>query len=178
MIYDSTSIEGVYVFSPQVYSDFRGQNYETFNLDSKELINKLTGVDINFVSDSVSCSRKNTIRGLHGDQVTYKLITCLYGDIWFNVLDVREHSKTAGKTFSIPLGPTNMKQILLPPGVVNGHLCLSDTCVFSYKLSHPYVPQDAQITKHYTSGGLYWPIDRANAILSKRDAQALTTNLW
>lgn len=173
MKYESTDIAGVYLLTPKVYLDFRGGNYEIFNTDCKELLHTLTKDNFEFVSDSISYSRKNTIRGLHGDKVTYKLITCLAGEIWFNVADVRPGSVTEGKTFSVCMGSNNMQQVLLPPGVVNGHLCLSESCVFSYKLSQKYTPQDQQISKHYTSNKLYWPIDPSNVILSQRDAAAL-----
>ena len=64
-----------------------------------------------------------------------------------------------------------MKSILVPPGFLNGHLCLSDECVFHYTQSYPneYVDWKDQISVKWNDPMLKinWPID--NPILSERD---------
>ena len=47
---------------------------------------------INFIHDKFSLSKKNVLRGLHGDSKTWKLISCIYGDIVEVVADMRESS--------------------------------------------------------------------------------------
>ena len=44
--------------------------------------------DINFVQDKISKSYQGVIRGFHGDDVTWKLITCLYGRLKLITYDV------------------------------------------------------------------------------------------
>ena len=37
----------------------------------------LNNLDINFIQDDISISKKNVLRGIHGDKKTWKLISCL-----------------------------------------------------------------------------------------------------
>ena len=62
-------------------------------------------------------------------------------------------------------------QILIPPGCLNGHLCLTDRCVFSYKQT-TYYNRDNQVSVRYDSFGIDWGIDHLYLILSKRDREA------
>ena len=48
---------------------------------------------INFNRDKFSISKKNVLRGFHGDKKTWKLITCLRGEILCVVVDYRSNSK-------------------------------------------------------------------------------------
>ena len=50
--------------------------------------------NVNFRHDKFSLSRKNVLRGLHGDNKTWKLVTCVYGEIHQVVVDLRETSPT------------------------------------------------------------------------------------
>ena len=87
----NTEIEGLKVVMPTVYEDFRGTNFENYNKLSYDIINDDS---IEFVVDSISTSRKHTLRGIHGDAVTTKLVSCLYGSIYVVILDRRPDSKT------------------------------------------------------------------------------------
>ena len=57
------------------FKDHRGKYLEIFN---KELFKK-TKRNINFIQDDISVSKKNVLRGIHGDYKTWKLVTCLEG---------------------------------------------------------------------------------------------------
>ena len=68
----------VKTFQPDSWFDYRGEmwtfwesSYET----PKQKISKFTR------------SRKNVLRGLHGDSVTWKHITCVWGEIYLVVVD-------------------------------------------------------------------------------------------
>ena len=69
------------------------------------------------------------------------------------------------------LSDRNNKQVLLPPGVGNGFLVLSDHSVFHYKWSYEgeYADVDEQFTIKWNDPmvGIEWPIN--NPILSRRD---------
>ena len=68
---EKTALDGVLVITPPVvYEDHRGTNTESYN----EKIYKEAGIKTDFVLDSVSTSRKNVIRGIHGDSHTTKLV--------------------------------------------------------------------------------------------------------
>ena len=54
-----------------------------------------TGRDYSFVQDNISRSRKGVLRGMHYQQHLFsqgKLVTCLEGEIYDVVIDIREES--------------------------------------------------------------------------------------
>lgn len=156
---------------PRVFYDFRGEYIETFNETRYEFHDR-NGKRILFVQDDVSVSRRDVLRGLHGDSKTWKLIQCLWGDIYVVVVDMRQDSSTYLSWEAFTINDKNRMQILVPAGCANGHLCLSDRCVFSYKQSHYYEGSNRQFTVRWNDPklGIYWPI--RNPILSDRDNSA------
>lgn len=153
----------VKIIYPNIYEDFRGQYVEIWN---KELY-KDFGVE--FLQDDISISVKHTIRGFHGDQSTWKLISCLQGSLYQVIVDMREESPTYLKWESFSINDKNRKQILLPPRFGNAHLVMSDGAIFHYKQSTLYEGQDKQFTVRWDDPkiNVYWPIN--NPILSERD---------
>lgn len=162
MIIDYTDLEGVMLIKPNVYEDFRGTNFESYNASNYYKIPN------QFVVDSISTSRKHVLRGIHGDSKTTKLISCFYGTIYFVVLDCRPDSETYQQWQSFTLSDRNKHQVLVPPGCGNAHLVMSDECVFSYKLDQ-YYDRESQFTIRWNDDryGIYWPIK--HPILSERD---------
>lgn len=154
---------------PEIFYDFRGEYIETFNEKYFDQIRSLIGTKIQWVQDDVSISRKHVLRGLHGDEKTWKLIQCLQGDILVVIVDMRENSKTYAKHIKITLNDKNRKQILIPPMFANGHLVMSEQAIFSYKQSEYYGNGLVQFTEKWDdlSLGIDWPI--SNPILSSRD---------
>ena len=58
---EKCEIEGVKIITPEVHADSRGYFMETYQKnDFKEI-----GIDIEFVQDNQSASRKGVLRGLH-----------------------------------------------------------------------------------------------------------------
>jgi dTDP-4-dehydrorhamnose 3,5-epimerase len=154
----------VKLIKPEIQYDFRGQYVETWNEE------KYKTFGVKFVQDDVSFSKKNTLRGLHGDNKTWKLIQCLYGEIYVAIVDMRKNSPTFEKFQTFAINDNNRYQLLIPPGVANGHLCLSDKCIFSYKQSEYYSGAENQFTVKWNKYPIYWPIK--DPILSERDANA------
>ena len=155
-------IKDVVIRNQDAFTDYRGDLYTTW---------KQGDFDLKFNHDKVSTSRKNVLRGIHGDSKSWKLVTCLYGDIYFVIVDNRETSETFLKWDSMTLNCSNKKQVLVPPGVGNGFLVMSDQCVFHYKWAYTgtYADVDEQFTIKWDDPiiGIDWPID--NPILSRRD---------
>ena len=116
-------------------------------------------------------SRKNVLRGLHGDDVTWKFVHCVYGEIYQVVVDNRPESENYQKWESYIISERNHLSVLVPPSFLNGHLCLSEECLFHYTQSYPneYVDwQDQNIGKWNDSEiGIEWPHN--NPILFGRD---------
>lgn len=171
LIYEKIDkIKDLIVFKPEIYYDFRGENFETYNEEYLKVIKKETGKNIKFKVDTHSYSRKWVIRAFHGDKFNYKLIQVLKGDIYSVILDLRLNSPTYNNHFTINLNERNRYQIFIPVGCLNGYLCLSDDCVYSYKLSYKYIDQKNQITRKWNDERhkIFWPVK--NPILSERDS--------
>jgi len=163
MIYKESDLKGVYLIELETFEDHRGEYVEIYNdADFREEF------DVNFVQDDISRSTKNVLRGIHGDDKTWKLISCLYGKIYLVVVNCKRFSWDWGKWASFVLSDKNNSQVLVPPGFGNAHLVLSDEAIFHYKQSEFY-DRDSQFTYSWDNAdfGIWWPTD--NPILSKRD---------
>jgi dTDP-4-dehydrorhamnose 3,5-epimerase len=167
----SESINGLLVIQPEVFYDYRGENFETFNQDEFDTITEKNGLNkLKFEIDSYSFSKKDVLRGFHGDGDTWKLVQCLQGFIQLVVLDVRQNSPTHENYETFYLNEKNRTQVLIPAGCVNAHLCLSDTCIFGYKLSGRYhgIGEQLHVPWNDMRFRVLWPVDKP--ILSQRDA--------
>jgi len=126
---------------------------------------------INFNHDKFSISKKNTLRGIHCDFKSWRLVTCVYGKILLVVVDMRKSSKNYLKTKKILLEHKKPKLVLMPPYYASGHLCLSSVCVFHYKWSYRGKYADVKKQKSYRWNdpkiNIKWPIKKPN--LSNRD---------
>lgn len=166
-------IKDIKIFETEVFRDGRGDLFTTWERGSNCIIDK-----INFNHDKISISHKNVIRGLHGDQKAYKFVSCVYGSIFFVVVDMRKDSPTylSGDTFFInTFDITKRYFFLLPPGIANGFAVLSDIAVFNYKWqyegAYPDVQDQFTIRWDDPTLGITWPIE--NPIISDRDKNAL-----
>ena len=156
--------KGVEIFEPDVFTDVRGDLWTTWK--ENEFPNSMQ-----FNHDKISTSRKNVIRGIHGDFKSWKLITCLYGELFFILVDNRKDSETFTEWDSMILDDKKRKMVLVPPGIGNGFLVLSKHSVFSYKWSYPgkYPDVEDQFTIKWNDKliNIDWPI--TNPILQQRD---------
>jgi dTDP-4-dehydrorhamnose 3,5-epimerase len=159
-----TALEGVLTVQPSAFKDFRGEYVETYN---RELYVS-AGIGVEFIQDDISVSVKNVLRGIHGDNLTWKLISCLYGEFYFVVVNCDQGSADFGKWQSFVLSDKNRLQVLVPPKHGNAHLVTSDLAVFHYKQS-TYYDRAKQFTYKWDDPRLNitWPIDKP--ILSNRD---------
>ena len=147
------------LFSPRLFSDERGFFFESYRKG-----------DVEFVQDNVSFSKKGTVRGLHFQSFPgqAKLLTCLSGEIWDVVVDLRKELPTFGKWQGFSLKPG--EQIFVPIGFAHGFCALQDAMV-QYKVSAFYNPEtEKTIRWNDPAIGVAWP--RVNPILSDRDRSA------
>jgi dTDP-4-dehydrorhamnose 3,5-epimerase len=161
-----TKLQGVVSITPSaMHEDFRGTNTEIFN----EKIYEESVANVKWKMDSVSTSSRHVLRGIHGDDSTWKLITCLHGSIYLVVVDARPTSSKFRQWVSFTLSDKNRKQVLVPPGFGNAHLVMSDHAVFYYKWSE-YYDRLNQFTIKWNDPeyNIWWPV--SNPILSERDS--------
>jgi dTDP-4-dehydrorhamnose 3,5-epimerase len=161
---EKTNLEGVLKITLNAFEDYRGHYVETYN---EGLYNK-HGIGIKFIQDDISVSNKNVLRGIHGDQETWKLISCLEGEFYLVVINNDENSLQYKQWESFTLSEQNRIQILVPPKFGNGHLVLSERAIFHYK-QNTYYNLDGQFTILWNDPefNIEWPIKRP--ILSERD---------
>ena len=126
MKFYSTKLNGVYLIKPYVYKDFRGSYTEIYN---KNIFLK-NSKKIKFIQDDISISKKNVLRGIHGDRKTWKLISCLYGKFYLVVVNNDKKSKHYKKWVSFILDDKKKHMILVPPRFGNGHYVLSKKAIF------------------------------------------------
>ena len=84
-------IDGLCIIEPAVHGDNRGYFMETYN---KKDMNE-AGLDMNFVQDNQSCSKKGVLRGLHF-QKQYpqgKLVRVIRGRVFDVAVDLRSDWK-------------------------------------------------------------------------------------
>lgn len=161
-----TSLPGVLKIIRPTFEDHRGIYTEEYN--DQEYFN--AGIQIKWVSKTSSLSQQNTLRGLHGDSKTWKLVTSLFGEIFLVVLNYDQSSVYYGKYESFTLTPQNGIQILIPPMYANGHLILSPAGgLFSYSQSEYYDGLN-QFTIMWNDSrfNISWPVTE-NLIMSDRD---------
>lgn len=167
--FTETHIKGLYIVEPHVYGDDRGYFMESYNYnDFKE-----AGLDMIFVQDNQSRSRKGVLRGLHF-QVEHpqgKLVRVLHGEVFDVAVDLRTDSGTYGSWYGTVLSGKNRKQLYIPEGFAHGFLVLSDSAEFAYKCNDFYYPQFEQgIRWNDPEIAIQWPLDRIeDIILSDKD---------
>ena len=158
-------------FRPEIFRDGRGEFTELYHEENYVRLGALPR-GVRFVEDDVSISRKGALKGLHGDRETWKLICCLRGEIQLAIVDFRSDSETYRASEIYVLDDRERRQVLIPPGCANGHLCLSESAAIFYKQSEYYRGGEHQFTLRWNDPalGIPWRID--HPLLSERDANA------
>ena len=107
---ETCEIEGLKVITPTVFGDERGYFMETYNYNDY----KAAGIDMEFVQDNQSSSKKGVLRGLHF-QINYpqdKLVRVVSGAVFDVAVDLRPGSETYGKWFGVVLSAENKNSSL------------------------------------------------------------------
>ena len=114
---NKTFINDLLIIEPQLFKDDRGFFYESYNKNNLDKV-----INVFFVQDNESKSKKGVVRGLHFQLPPFeqtKLVRCVSGKILDVVVDLRTNSKTYGKSFSIELSSENNKATVFGYNVNN-----------------------------------------------------------
>lgn len=153
----ATSIDDVLLIEPDVYGDARGYFQETFQANRYREF----GIDVSFVQDNISLSRRGVLRGLHFQEPNPqgKLVYVLQGEVYDVAVDMRRGSPTYGQWVGEYLSADNHLQLWVPPGFAHGFCVTSDTALFAYKCSDYYRP-DTEHTVLWNDPDLNvkWPV--------------------
>ena len=161
------NIEGLCIIEPAVHGDERGYFMETYNArDMQE-----AGLNMAFVQDNQSMSKKSVLRGLHFQKQfpQGKLVRVISGAVFDVAVDLRKNSKTFGKWYGVELTAENKKQFYIPEGFAHGFLVRSETAEFCYKVTDFWHPDDeGGIMWNDPDIGIDWG-DVSGVILSEKD---------
>ena len=164
-----TGIEGLVIVEPTVFGDNRGYFMETYNYNEFAA----AGLDMVFVQDNQSKSKKGVLRGLHFQKKNPqgKLVRAVRGEVYDVAVDLRKGSKTYGKWYGVLLSEENKRQFYVPEGFAHGFLVMTDTAEFVYKCTRFYDPTDeGGLMWNDPDVGVEWPIQEGMEILlSEKD---------
>lgn len=169
-----TDIKDVFIIEPKVYGDDRGYFEETYQYENF----KEAGLDMMFVQDNESKSKKGVLRGLHF-QTKYsqgKLVRVIQGEVFDVAVDLRKDSETYGKWTGITLSSENRKMLYIPENFAHGFLVLSEEATFAYKCTNLYYPEyDSGIIWNDKVINIEWPLVGIEQILlSEKDKKQQT----
>ncbi len=166
---EQTFIKDLVLLTPSIFEDERGYFFEAYNKKKFEDL----GIYIDFVQDNQSFSKKGTLRGLHYQNPPFaqtKLVRVLQGEIIDVAVDLRKHSPTFGKHFSVLLSSENKKQLLIPQGFAHGFSVLSETAVVFYKCDQYYNKEsEGGIRYDDSTLNIDWGMDLKDTIVSEKD---------
>jgi dTDP-4-dehydrorhamnose 3,5-epimerase len=164
-------LTGALMLTLRVFTDERGFFAETYSLDRY----RQCGVEETFVQDNLSLSRRNVLRGLHGDPRLAKLVGVVHGSIFDVIVDIRVKSTTYGQWYGATLTAAQGRQIYVPRGFLHGFLALEDDTTVAYKQSAPHDPAfEFSVAWNDPDLGIEWPLGGQTPILSARDAASPT----
>jgi len=162
-----TPLEGLLILKPAVFEDKRGYFFESFNQE-KFL---QAGIDVKFLQDNESKSRKGVLRGLHFQNPPYaqgKLVRVMRGSVLDVAVDIRSLSPTYGKWASIVLSGQNKWMYWIPPGFAHGFVTLEDETIFFYKCTNVYnKPAEGSILWNDPDLNIDWGVNAP--IISEKD---------
>jgi dTDP-4-dehydrorhamnose 3,5-epimerase len=165
-----TSLPGVLVVKPRVFSDPRGFFMETY----RENVLATAGIHERFVQDNHSHSSHGVLRGLHYQLRTpqAKLCRVTQGEVLDIAVDVRLGSPNFGKWVSVLLSGDNHLQLYVPKGFAHGYAVRSTTADFLYKCSDYYnASDDRGVLWNDPEIGIDW--QTVSPILSSKDSAYL-----
>ena len=167
---ENTQLKGVKKIILDSFVDHRGKYVEIYNYNFFDK----NGIAITFCQDDISVSNKGVFRGIHGDNETWKLVSCLKGQFYLVVVTCDKDNAHYGLSQGFMMSEHINYQVLIPPKYGNGHLALSDNCIFHYKQSTYYAGEAAQFSYNVKDPffDIRLPVDKEDLILSKRDTEA------
>ena len=161
------SIKGLLEIRPAIFRDDRGYFFESHNTATF----KKAGLDLNFVQDNQSFSKKGTIRGLHYQSPPFaqgKLVWVALGKVLDVMVDLRKDSPDFGKYLQVELSSDDFRMLYIPPGFAHGFATLRDNTIFSYICSHTYHKEsEGTVLWNDLDLNIDWQLQ--NPLLSEKD---------
>jgi len=169
------TLNGVVLLEPTVYTDDRGEFYESYN---RKTFEEVTGFEGEFLQDNHSTSVKGVLRGIHYQlpRPQGKLVRCIDGEIWDVAVDLRRSSPTFREWKGYHLSAENRHQLWIPVGFGHGFVALSEITQVLYRTTELWDPEcDRSIRWDDPDLDIAWPLE-SPPTLSAKDTSAPGTN--
>lgn len=161
-----TAIPDVLIVEPRVFGDDRGFFFESWNRRAL----KDSGLDVEFVQDNHSRSRRGVLRGLHYQvqNPQGKLVRVVDGEVFDVAVDLRSASPTFARHVGITLSAQNRRMLWIPPGFAHGFLVVSDSADFLYKTTDYWHPEhERTLLWNDPALGIVWPVEGQPTLAAK-----------
>lgn len=164
-----TTIDGVVIIEPRIFTDSRGYFFESFS--ERDFCKQVR--EVRFVQDNESKSSYGVLRGLHFQKPPFcqsKLVRVIKGAVLDVAVDIRKGSPTFGQHVAVELTEDNHRQFFVPRGFAHGFSVLSDEVIFQYKCDNFYAPQsEGAIAWNDPDLNIDWKLPADKVILSEKD---------
>lgn len=163
-----TALPDVLLIEPRVFEDPRGFFLESYNRRAFAEV----GIDVEFVQDNHSRSRRGVLRGLHYqiEHAQGKLVRVIEGEVFDVAVDLRRASPTFGRHVALTLGAADKRMLFIPPGFAHGFLVVSDAAQFLYKTTDYWYPEhERTLLWRDPALGIAWPAG-VEPVLAAKDA--------
>jgi dTDP-4-dehydrorhamnose 3,5-epimerase len=175
-----STLPGVVIVEPAVFSDDRGWFCESFNEARFTAGLEALGLPAprRFVQDNHSSSKAGVLRGLHYQLPPHaqgKLVRVVRGAAWDVAVDIRAGSPTFGQWVGVEISADNKRQLWIPEGFAHGFVALQDDTHFLYKTTDVYA-RDCERAVRWDDPALAiaWPLPAGVAapLVAPKDAAA------
>jgi dTDP-4-dehydrorhamnose 3,5-epimerase len=159
-----SSLPGVVIVEPAVFSDDRGWFSESYNEACFNAALQDIGLPATrrFVQDNHSCSKAGVLRGLHYQLPPHaqgKLVRVVKGAAYDVAVDIRPGSPSFGQWASVELSAENQRQLWVPEGFAHAFMALQDDTHFLYKTTDFYAKDcERSIRWDDPAIGIRWPL--------------------
>jgi dTDP-4-dehydrorhamnose 3,5-epimerase len=175
-----TTLPGVVLIEPTVFSDDRGWFYESFNEARFAAALQDIGLPAprRFVQDNHSSSKAGVLRGLHYQLPPHaqgKLVRVVQGAAFDVAVDIRAGSPHFGQWFGAELSADNKRQLWIPEGFAHGFVALQDHTHFLYKTTDVYAKDcERSLLWNDAAIGIRWPLPSGVTapLIAAKDASA------
>lgn len=160
MIFTPTTIDGAFIVTLEPRIDDRGYFTRFF---AQEEFDK-AGINFKMVQTNQAFTKaKGVLRGMHWQTIPKleaKFFSCLSGEIFDVICDMRKESPTYMKWEGFHLKPDDFRLLYIPGGMAHGYETLAENCKVQYMVSEFYAPEfEKGFRWDDPTLNIKWPID-------------------
>jgi dTDP-4-dehydrorhamnose 3,5-epimerase len=167
IIKNSKSLPDIKKIVHSKFKDRRGLIYSMFD---KNLKKKILPKKLFFDHLKINYRKKNVLVGIHYDNKSWKLVTCLRGRIFQAVTNINGNKKNKCKSQIYILSDKKKESVLIPPGYGHSYYCFKNSIIayaLAYKGKYSDVNEQKTINWKNKKIKIKWPCIKP--ILSTRD---------